>query len=155
MVSKQFTPKRLSQKQFLEAFRLVPRVAVNLVIKNSKGEILLTKRAIPPNKGSWHIPGSFLEKGERLLDCVKRIAKKELGIEINSNELEQLGVFEDLDQYPRGHVVDIIYGYKLNSQLPQKQTTESREIKFFSDIPKNLGFNHKDYLLNISKKWVR
>lgn len=145
--------KKLPHKIFLETFKLVPRVAINLVIKNDKGEILLTKRAIPPMKGYWHIPGGFLEKGEGLLECVKRIATKEIGIDINA-DVEQLGTFEDLDEDPRGHIIDIMYGYKLKSNLPQRQTSESAEIKFFKNIPEKIGFNHKDYLLYISKQWI-
>lgn len=145
--------KKLSQKDFLETFRLVPRVAVNLVIKNGKGEILLTKRAIPPMVGYWHIPGGFLVKGERLLDCIKRIAKKEIGLNINTSKAKLIGVFEDLRKDSRGHIVDIMYGIEV-ADIKPNPTPESEDIRFFKDIPEKIGFNHKDYLLYITKHWI-
>lgn len=138
---------------FVESFKWVPRVAINLVIKNKKGEILLTKRAIPPCVGCWHIPGSFLAKGEKLTDCINRVGSKELGLNVDSTNAELLGVFEDIGDDPRGHIVDIIYGYKVD-EINLTPTEQSEEIKFFSSLPNKIGFNHKNYLLNISKHWI-
>ena len=55
-------PERLPEKEFLETFKNVPRLAVNLLITDQNGRVLLTRRNIPPFLGSWHFPGSFLLK---------------------------------------------------------------------------------------------
>jgi ADP-ribose pyrophosphatase YjhB (NUDIX family) len=138
--------KQLPYKTFLKTFELVPRVAPNLAIFDEKGRILLTKRAIPPFPDTWHLPGSFLLKGESINDCLKRIAKKELGIILNVKKTKLLAVYEDLELDPRGHVVDIIYEYRVKT-LKFKLTDESKDIQFFDRIPKNMGFNHGDYLV--------
>ena len=107
-------PQKLPYEQFLKTFELAPRVAVNLLIEGEvcetsrgKKEILLTRRKKPPFAGSWHLPGSFVLKGESLMDCVQRVANEELGLKVKNATL--VGVFDDIDGDPRGHVVDLVY----------------------------------------------
>jgi len=47
--------KRLPLEEFMAIYHKVPLAVVDVII-NSKDGILLTKRAIPPFKGMWHIP---------------------------------------------------------------------------------------------------
>ena len=49
-------PNRLPQEKYDEIYSKVPRICVEVVIRNEKG-ILLTKRAIPSSEGKWHFPG--------------------------------------------------------------------------------------------------
>jgi len=128
--------RKLPYKIFVESFKYVPRVAVNLLLKTKGGEVLLTKRAIPPEKGSWHLPGSFLFKGEKILDCARRVGNKELGIRIDVKKLKLLGIFDDTDKDPRGHIVDIIYGYEVERAVKFKPGRDTKEIKFFGKIPR-------------------
>ncbi len=138
--------KKLTLKKFLESFKLSPRVAINILVKNSSDEILLAKRSIPPLKGSWHIPGSFLLKDETLTDCMKRVAREELGLNIKSSDTKLLGVFEDLDQDPRGHIIDIVYEIQLTNSTNITPGKTNQEIAFFKNLPKKIGFNHKETL---------
>ena len=150
-------PKKLPYHKFLESFKYAPRAAVNLLVVRDDGEILLTKRKKPPFAGSWHLPGSFVLKGETLMDCAKRVAKEELGIKVENAKL--VGVFDDIDGDPRGHVVDLVYQcyIKLNQKKPGlfkmarflKTIGDSVEIKFFKKLPEKIGFNHKDTLINL------
>lgn len=140
---------RLSENEFKESFRLVPRIAVNLLITDSGGRILLTKRNIPPFLGFWHFPGSYLLKNEQLIDVQKRVAKKEFGLFLDSAiDLTLLGVFEDLEGDPRGHVIDLMYGLQINDTSQIKPTIETSEVRFFNrdKLPKDIGFNHRDTL---------
>jgi ADP-ribose pyrophosphatase YjhB (NUDIX family) len=73
--------KKLPYKEFKEIYSKVPLLCVDLLIENSEG-FLLTKRAIDPWKGLWHFPGGTVLFGETLNECARRVAKKELGIEI-------------------------------------------------------------------------
>ncbi len=135
---------RLSPEDFEKSFENVPRFAISLLVKNSAGQFLLTKRSIPPEKGSWHLPGSFLLKNETLSECILRIQQKELGTQTDE-ESTLVGLFEDVDQDPRGHVVDAIYEVKIDD-LTTGQTDESEEIRFFDSAPEGVGFNHAEYL---------
>ena len=72
-------PKKLPYKEFLSIYRKVPRLCVDLVVKNKNG-VLLTKRDIKPSKGMWHIPGGTILYDESVKDAIKRVAKEETGL---------------------------------------------------------------------------
>lgn len=143
-------PLRLPEKEFLKTFKKAPRVAVNLLISNIYGEILLTRRNISPFEGYWHFPGSFLLLNETIDECRKRVAENELNLKLNEGlkgiTFSLLGAFDDLRGDPRGHVVDLIFGTTLPDISQIKATTETSEVKFFKELPKKMGFNHKDTL---------
>jgi len=144
-------PKKLPYDIFLKTFDLVPRVALSLIISDSQNKVLLTKRDIPPFPGSWHIPGSFLLKNESINDCLMRVAKKELGFVLDVKKTKLLGVFEDLNKDPRGHVIDIMYGYKME-YIHIKSVGDSEEIRFFAKLPPNISFNHRETLIELGFK---
>lgn len=139
-------PQLLPPEVFLETFKHVPRLAVNVLVFNSQGQPALVKRSIEPLKDHWHMPGGFQLKRESLQECIKRIAKKELGIDLNPEEATLLGAFDDLDKDPRGHVVDLVYRYNLGQEENVTPTEENKEIRFFTTLPKKIGFNHGDVL---------
>ena len=56
--------------------------AVACLIFNSQGEVLLTRRAIDPNKGMLDLPGGFVEPLETAEEAVIREIKEELGLQI-------------------------------------------------------------------------
>jgi len=148
-------PERLSEQEFLETFKKIPRLAVNLLITDHDGRVLLTKRNIPPFSGSWHFPGSFLLKNEPIADAQRRVARDEFGLELDEKaDLSLLGVFDDLDGDPRGHVVDLAYGLTIEDSSQIKPTRETSEVKFFdkNKLPKNIGFNHRDTLHRLGYK---
>lgn len=142
---------KLAYDLFLKTFKNAPRVAINLIITDKNNRVLLVKRANPPFLDFWHFPGSFLLKGEKLNNCLTCIAKKELRLVINSHKTQLLGVFEDLNKDPRGHVVDILYGYKVDN-FDFKPVEDSKEIQFFDKLPKKIGFNHRETLEKLGFK---
>lgn len=143
-------PQKLPFGEFLKTFEKVPRVAISLLVENSEDAVLLTKRSIPPEKGSWHLPGSFILKDERIEECIKRILKTELGCESKfSYKVEK--VSENLSYDPRGHVIDIIYRVEEAQIIPQ-ETEESAEVKYFKHLPKDIGFNHLEVLHTLQYK---
>lgn len=146
------TPKKLSKEIFLETFKYAPRVSVNILAKNQKGEILLTKRTIPPEKGSWHYPGGFILKGEKIEECFKRISMDELGVKLNSKSLKLLGVFENIYGDARGHILDLIYEYKYIKNIVFNLTKETAEIKFFKSLPAKIGFSQRNILNKLGFK---
>ena len=143
-------PKRLPLKIFLKTFAYAPRMAVSLIIESKKKEVLLARRAIAPLKGKWHLPGGFVLKGESINECIKRVASKELGLRVNPSSATLLGLFDDLDKDPRGHVIDAIYKLKI-SAFP-KTTEETQELKFFKKLPPRMGFNHAETLRKLGYK---
>jgi ADP-ribose pyrophosphatase YjhB (NUDIX family) len=81
----------LSEQEFWEIYRRVPRLTVEVVVTGERG-VLLTRRAIEPCRGMWHVPGGTVRFGERLVDAVTRVARRELGIEVLESRM--LGYIE-------------------------------------------------------------
>ncbi len=140
--------KKLPEKTFLKSFELVPRVAVNLLIVDSGNRLLLTKRTMPPGVGTWHYPGSFLLKNETILDCIERVASDELGLRISVKKAMLAGVAEDIHDDPRGHVIDLLYRYEAGGG-ELETFRETGYMKFFSALPDNVGFNHRETLKSL------
>lgn len=138
---------KLPQDVFIQTFEHVPRIALNLLITNKNNQVLLTKRAKPPLEHMWHIPGSFLLKGETLQQCLHRVALDELGI-ILETQPKLLGVFEDIDKDPRGHIIDVVYGTTIDEHH-FKPHNDSEAIQFFEKLPQDIGFNHQETLENL------
>ena len=57
------------------------------------GMLLLTKRAHPPFKGWWDLPGGFMEKNETPEHALLRELKEETGLEVRIRKL--LGIYTD------------------------------------------------------------
>jgi len=58
-----------------------PRVVVGTVVLH-EGTVLLCRRAIEPRRGTWTLPGGFLEIGESASDGARRETREETGVEV-------------------------------------------------------------------------
>lgn len=59
------------------------RTAVVAVVKNRHGQVLLTKRAVPPYLGKWVMPGGKIDLGEPITAALKREVKEEVGLDVH------------------------------------------------------------------------
>ncbi len=119
------------------------------IILNTPEGILLTLRNIEPYKNLWHIPGGTVHYHETIEDAIGRIAKEELGVEVNIARLA------DYMEYPseeklRGWGWPIALQFICNIKLGKLQVNEqARDIRFFKkfeDIPENTLEEHKKIL---------
>lgn len=120
-----------------------PSLTVDIIIEKDGG-IVLVKRKNNPFKGSWAIPGGFVEYGETVEDAARREAKEETGLLVELKGL--VGVYSDPERDPRGHVVSICYSAreKGGSLHPD---TDAADVKVFKEIPWNkLAFDHEKIL---------
>lgn len=58
-----------------------PRACAELVLYNSKGEILICERAFEPHKGALDLPGGFMEASESIEEAMYREISEELSLE--------------------------------------------------------------------------
>ena len=79
---------------FLGIVEATPLVAIDLVIGDERGRVLLGKRVNRPAQGSWFVPGGRIRKDERIRDALARIAQAELGAPVGEAML--LGAFDHL-----------------------------------------------------------
>lgn len=136
----------LSKKEYNFIYSRVPRLCVDLVIKDSRG-VLLTWRKIEPAKNTWHVPGGRVFLGETLRKAATRIAKSELGIKIKPVRL--LGFMEFPWEKQDGklrHTVSAVFlakpvtnNFRLDSQ--------AGKLKFFKKNPGKVYSRHLQFLL--------
>lgn len=139
---------RLSEKDFREIYEKVPRLCVDIVIKNEDG-VLLSMRSIKPYNGMWHIPGGTVYKEEKLEEAAIRIAKKETGLDVDLGKY--LGYIEYLNEKRFGG-----YGHSFSVMLEAvsiggelKSDENSKELKYFKELPENLIKEQRDFLTNL------
>jgi len=66
------------------------------------GKVLLIRRARPPFKGRWALPGGFVEEGESAEEAVVREALQETGVRVAVKGL--IGVYSSPERDPRGTI---------------------------------------------------
>lgn len=69
--------------------------------------LLLIERALEPYKGSWALPGGFMQIDETVEQCAKRELFEETGVK--EVFLEQFRVFSDVKRDPRERVVTVAF----------------------------------------------
>jgi 8-oxo-dGTP diphosphatase len=117
-----------------------------------KGKLVLVRRAYPPFKGRFVLPGGFVEPGERTEDAAVREAFEETGLKTRVKRL--VGVYSAPDRDPRGHVVSSVYELKATGGK-LRTSDEVKEIGTFplKRIPR-LAFDHsrivKDFISTLS-----
>ena len=134
--------KPLSRELFDKIYSKVPRLCVDLIIKNNDG-ILLTKRAISPYFGEWHFPGGTVFFKETIEQAAKRIAKRELGVDIKLET--QLGYMEFTEEDSgRKHSVLIVFLANI-SRGEITLNEESSAFLFTKTVPEKTVAHHKDF----------
>ena len=96
-------------------------------------EILLVKRKSDPYKGTWALPGGFVEDEEPLEEGAKRELREETGLVVD--ELHQLGAFGTPGRDPRGRTVTIAYWAKVPLKAEVKASDDAEEAAWFSVPP--------------------
>jgi ADP-ribose pyrophosphatase YjhB (NUDIX family) len=87
-----------------------PKLAVNAVVLNGQGEVLLAKRT---DNGLWCIPGGHVDLGETLEQAVLRELLEETGLK--AKVLRLVGVYSDpmgslhMAQGPEWHTVRVSF----------------------------------------------
>ncbi|TAL48616.1 NUDIX hydrolase [archaeon] len=111
-------------------------------IVESDGKILLTKRAGPPWKGWWHIPGGLVAYNETLEHAVKRVVKEDTGLDVSI--VKFLGHYSKPGIDPRGHIIGHIYLCRVVSGK-LKNGKKVSDVQFFSKMPR-VPKHHKELL---------
>jgi 8-oxo-dGTP diphosphatase len=124
--------------QFENHWRKPSVTADGIVIRNQ--EIVLVKRGKEPFKGTYALPGGFLEYGETLEHCAIREVQEETGLKTEIVDL--IGVYSNPSRDPRGQVVTAVYQLRsTGGTLKGGDDASSAEWVPFDKLPK-LAFDH-------------
>ena len=87
-------------------------VTVDIVVMTiTEGDlrVLLIRRAVPPSRDSWALPGGFVRPDEDLGTAAARELAEETSINQEPEHLEQFGTYGHPDRDPRMRVVSVGY----------------------------------------------
>jgi 8-oxo-dGTP diphosphatase len=96
----------------MSPLRLSAAVSIDVVlltIRHGQLSVLLVERGSEPFKGSWALPGGFVEDDEDLLDAAGRELCEETSVASFSGHLEQLRTYGAPGRDPRGRVVSVAH----------------------------------------------
>jgi 8-oxo-dGTP diphosphatase len=79
-----------------------PRVAVGAVVIRDR-RILLVRRANPPGRGEWAIPGGTVNVGETLQEATEREIREETGLSVKAGS--PVYVFDLIERDSNGQIL--------------------------------------------------
>lgn len=138
----------LSDEEYDFIYSRVPRVCVDLLISNSKGEVLLTKRDIEPYKDYWHLPGGRIKFRETIDEAIKRILNGELGYDLDVTH-RIIGFCQFLEEVQKGqdrHSISIVNAIQLPDDVVIKLDNTAKDVIFFKELPYTIIPEQKEFL---------
>ncbi|MCK5037128.1 MAG: NUDIX hydrolase [Candidatus Sabulitectum sp.] len=118
-----------------------PQITVDAIIEMNNG-IVLIERKYPPF--GWAIPGGFVDRGESLLEAVKREALEETSLDIEV--LDLFHVYSRPWRDPRGDTISAVYWCRASGE-PVGGDDAAKAVVFSEDaIPENIAFDHREIL---------
>lgn len=148
---------KLPKEEFDKIFSKVPRLCVEVLIETEPFEFVLSKRLIEPFKGMWHIPGGTVQYGERLKEAVQRVAKEEIGIEVNISDMIDTIEYVNSDNVDI-HAISFVFLCHLKNEKQFRGSFQAEEIKTFNiydsieNLPDNMIPAHKEFLIKLREK---
>jgi len=105
----------------------------------SPAQVLLIQRGNEPFKGSWCLPGGFVDEFEPLNDAAARELQEETSVDPSNVPLLQVGAYGDPGRDPRGWTVTVAYAALVPStdELNVKVRTERG-----CGLPARASLNH-------------
>lgn len=130
----------IAKETFQNILRLLPILTVDVLPFNQDfSEVLLFKRVNRPAKNEYFSPGGRLLKNEEVLEGARRQCKRELGLEIEKEDLLPGGVIDEIWEESafegvNYHSVNIFFGYVLSAAQFSCLTLDEQheEYKWFS-----------------------
>jgi len=131
-------PRFLSHSELDTVIRLAPLIAIDLIIRNARDEVLLGLRKNEPAKGCYFVPGGMILKSERLAEAFARLAKNETDHAASFDAARLVGVFEHFYRTNRSgsgdygtHYVVLGYEYRWPPAVVPKPDDQHGELRWW------------------------
>ena len=126
-----------------------PLLTVDCVVFDESERLLLIRRAKPPFKGRYALPGGFVDIGETVEDAALRELHEETGIE--GKIIRLIGVYSDPKRDPREHSVSCAYLIRPRS-TKVSGGDDAASAAFIEDWKKQeLAFDHNQIVADALK----
>src|SRR5262245_43384114 len=123
-----------------------PALSVDVVIfslRQSALHVLLIRRAAPPFKGKWAIPGGFVNPDESLDEAARRELQEET--DLSDVYVEQLYTFGNPKRDPRGRVVTVAHFALVPEDVLAQAGDDAAEAEWHPvDQLPELAFDHAE-----------
>src|SRR6185295_9906108 len=106
-----FAPRRVFE--MLLKYMVIP--TFDLVIEYGSEGVIVVKRKIPPYDGAWGLPGLRMQKSETIEATLRRIARDEVGLDIDPSKRTFLGQYVGKFRSEHGRQ-DLSTGYMVQAR---------------------------------------
>ena len=122
-------------------------------LRNGLVSVLLIQRGIDPYKGSWALPGGFVDMDEDLKDAAMRELVEETSIE--DIDLYQVMTVGTPGRDPRGRCVTVVYSGIYVGREDPCAGDDAQSVSWFplNNLPV-LAFDHKEIIVRTIQKWI-
>lgn len=146
----------LPEELFYFVGRLTPFVNVDLLVRDTCGNVVYTWRDDDHCGTGWHLPGGIVRFQEIFLDRVKHVAAEEIGITLDAIEGPcAINQIIDVFARERSHFISLLFECSLdnvNSLLLQEMSISNPSLLLSTDVPDNLLAKHRIYIENLQSK---
>ena len=122
-----------------------PAVTVDILLISKQKTVLLIERGRNPFKGTWALPGGFIEMNEELETACRRELEEETGLRVG--ELNQFRAYGGVNRDPRHRTISVIFYSFLDEESVPLAGDDAANAKWFSlsQLPE-LAFDHRQIL---------
>ena len=130
-VENNFKSKKCEQCGFVYYFN--SSAATAIFITNQSGELLVVRRAKDPAKGTYDLPGGFIDLYETAEEAIIRELKEETGLQVSKPEylfsLPNIYCYSGLDV----HTVDMFYHFSIDSFSGLQAGDDAESLHFLKE----------------------
>ncbi|OGK10590.1 NUDIX hydrolase [Candidatus Roizmanbacteria bacterium RIFCSPHIGHO2_01_FULL_35_10] len=148
--------KGLPDEVFFYISRTTPLVNVDLLIKDENGRTLLSWRDDEYTGKGWHIPGGIIRFKETLETRIKKVAKLEIGVDVQFNSIP-IVINQIINKHnTRGHFISILYKCFLSKNFFKNKKLSENNIGYLmwhDNCPNDLLKSQEIYREYINKKF--
>lgn len=126
--------KHLKGSTFKAIVESTPLVSIDLLVINSKKQILLGLRKNRPAKGLWFVPGGRIYKNETFEQAFGRLTLAELGESIELSEAKSIGHYQHFYQDgfsgPDSSTHYVTLGYQIERDITLESLPKDQHDKY-------------------------
>ena len=118
-----------------------------------RGRVLMVRRAVPPSRGAWDLPGGFIEAGETAEQAAEREVREELGIGVRLERV--LGAIPDVYGRDRQPTLNLLFiGHMLRDDAAIRAGDDASSYRWFplDALPRRLAFGNTRRALEMLKR---